>query len=256
MTPSSCTAAVAGERRDRALVREFLSHLERVRAQQWRSLDFPEQRIQSRPAVQVIAMEETGRTTAIEHLPIDAGRDPLRSRFLEAFQPMSIDAALDCDRHYVEITLSMHGSQLPGEFAPFVAGVRAWAARRLAALADGVSNHVIIVHQTPLQIDVDKQTTAGEPGRLLVVPAELPGNFETSLDQQLPAKLAKLVAASADRHVLLIERCDACWTLRQLRLELAAAVDVPDLQKLYEIWMVDATGATPYFRLVVSNPAD
>src|SRR3954451_21735357 len=110
MMPSSCTVAPDGERRDRALVRRFLAHLERLRGQQWGSVDFPETRILSRPAVQVIAMEETGRTTAIEHLTIDAGSDAVRSRFVDAFHPLSTDPALEADGHHFDLTLSIHGT--------------------------------------------------------------------------------------------------------------------------------------------------
>lgn len=261
MTPAFGIAVLPGERQDRALVKLFLAYLERTRQQHWRSLDFPEERISWKEAVQVIAMEETGRTTAIEHVPMEgvAGSEPESRRFAEAFAPISRDASLQIPEYHVDMTLSVNVAGTTAELKLLAAGVRAWCVRRLTAVREGTSNHVAIVGGTPLQIHVEKVRSCGEPGRLLIVRAESPRHFETMIHEQLQRKLGKLVSASADRHVLLFENSDGRWSAGQLRLELEAGVEFPDLRRLYEIWMADTTRWSEdslAFRLVMHNAVD
>jgi hypothetical protein len=258
MTPACSIAVLPGERPDRVLVKHFLAHLERTRQQHWCSLDFPEDRISWREAVQVIAMEETGRTTAIEHVPMEglADSEVEWHRFEEAFAPISREASLQVDQYQIDVTLSVNLARTATELTLLAAGVRAWCARHLTAMREGASNHVTIIRDTPLQIHVDKVRCAGEPGRLLILRAESPRHFETMIHEQLQRKLGKLVLASADRHVLLFENSDGRWSAGQLRVELDAGVEFPDLRRLDEIWMADTTQwsqASLAFRLVLHN---
>jgi hypothetical protein len=258
MTPDPGIAVLPGERPDRVLVKHFLAHLERTRHQHWSSLDFPEDRISSREAVQVIAMEDTGRTTAIEHVPMEGLADSETDwhRFDEAFVPISRDVSLQVDHYHIDVTLSVNLARTAPELQVLAAGVRAWCARHLKTVPEGASNHVTIVTDTPLQIRVDKVRCAGEPGRLLILRAESPRHFETRIHEQLQRKLGKLVLTSADRHVLLFENSDGRWSAGQLRIELDAGVEFPDLRRLDEIWMADTTRRSqdsPAFRRVMHN---
>src|SRR5713226_5400190 len=193
MTPAFGIAVLPGERQDRVLVKHFLAYLERTRQQHWRSLDFPEDRISWKEAVQVIAMEETGRTTAIEHVPMEevADSEPEWRRFAEAFVPISRDGSLQVPQYHIDVTLSVNLAGTAPELKLLAAGVRAWCVRHLAAVREGTSNHVAIVSRTPLQIHVEKVRCCGEPGRLLIVRAESPRHFETMIQTQLQRKLGK-----------------------------------------------------------------
>ena len=232
-----------GDRHDRILIKRFLAYLEETRQQHWASLDFPEERISSREAVQVIAMEDTGRTTAIEHVPIEGSEDHDRdrARWLEGFAPVSHDPALTIPEFQIDVAVFVHLTKTALDVKLVVAALRAWCARHLVTLPEGHTAHVIMVSGAPLQIHVDKVRYAGEPGRLLVLHADLPRQFETIVQQQLQRRLGRLVSASADRHLLLFENSDAQWSAHQLRVELGASADFPDLDRLDEIWMVDST---------------
>jgi hypothetical protein len=236
-------AVAHGDRRDRILVKRLLTHLERTRSQHWVSLDFPEDRISSREAVQAVAMEETGRTTAIEHVPVEGfdvterGWQP----FAETFVPLARDPAMRVPGCHIDVRLSVPADRTASNVAVLAAGVRTWCARHLAAAPDGTSAHVIIVTGTPLQLHVDKTPCPGEPGRVHIVRAESPRHFETIIQAQLQAKLGKLMSASADRHVLLFENSRARWSISQLRFELTAGIECPGLSRIDEAWMVDTT---------------
>jgi hypothetical protein len=86
-----------------------MAHLERVRRQHWTALDFPEERIQSRPVVQAIAMEETGRTTALEHVSLEplAAEDENTDRLLAAVAPHEQDPTLRVPGFHVDVAVSL-----------------------------------------------------------------------------------------------------------------------------------------------------
>jgi hypothetical protein len=259
-TPASVISVLPDDdRRDRKLVKLFLAHLEAVRRQHWTALDFPEDRIRSREAVQVIAMEETGRTTAIEHILLDGFEGSADAqRFLAVFLPIEQDPRLRVPQFHIDVAVSVGVVSTAVDWS-LANGVRGWCARNIATAPEGCSTYVIMVSGTPLKIHLEKICCPGEPGRLLITPLDPPSNFEAVVEDRLQRKLGKLVSASADQRVLLFEKHDALWSAGQLRLELeAASVEFGDLDRINEIWMVDTVprGTEEYlpFRLVLRNP--
>ncbi|MCC7416067.1 MAG: hypothetical protein IT176_02925 [Acidobacteria bacterium] len=262
-TQKSAIEILPGERYDRQLVKRLLAHLARRAGWQWRSLDFPEERIHSRDAVQVIAMEASGRTTAIEHLPLagfsaDTQDGP---RFRPALAALEQDPALRAPGWHVDLAVPV--AHLPASIdARLLAGaVRGWCARRMQSAPEGESTHVVMISGTAVKIQVEKTACPGECGRLAIAGAHPPGNFEAIVRERLQQKLPRLSAASADRRVLLIERGDSLWSLAHLRLELeGAAFEFPDLRALSGIWMADTVERIPgdeaTFRLVRRNDDD
>ena len=255
--PASPLAIVPGEPRARMLIKGLLAHLERRRRQHWTTLDFPEERIQSRPAVQVIAMEETGRTTALEHVslgPLAAG-DEHTDRLLAAVAPLEQDPALHVPEFHVDVAVSLRFDPTSLDLKLLTNGLRSWCARHLAAAPEGASAHVMTVAGTPVRLQVEKVSCPGEPGRVSILRAEPPVNFAAAVSARLQARLRTLLTASADRHVLLFEKHDRLWSAGQLRTELEAALDVPELSRVHEIWMVEARASAseddPTFRCVM-----
>ncbi len=239
------------------LIKGLLAHLERRRRQHWTALDFPEERIQSRPAVQVIAMEETGRTTALEHVslgPLAAG-DKNTDRLLTAVAPLEQDPALHVPEFHVDVAVSLALGPASMDLKLLTNGLRSWCARRLAAVPEGASRHVMTISGTPVRLQVEKMGCPGERGRLSILRAEPPVTFEAAVSTRLQARLGTLLTASADRHVLLFEKHDRLWSAGQLRTELEAALDFPELSRVHEIWMVDARASAsddgPTFRRVM-----
>src|SRR5437763_16899517 len=108
-TSASPIAIAAGDRRARVLIKRLLAHLERVRHQQWKALDFPEDRIQSRRAVPLIALEDTGRTTAFEHISLEplAAEEQHTERVLTAVAPLERDPALHVAGVHIDVAVRM-----------------------------------------------------------------------------------------------------------------------------------------------------
>jgi hypothetical protein len=243
-TPASAIDPIPGERRDRTLIKGLLAHLARVRDQRWTSLDFPDERIRSRAAVQVIAMEETGRATAVEHVSMDqlAADDEVTQRWLAAVVPLEQDRALQIPAFHVDVMVRL-GVVPTGVAEQLVVGaLQGWCARHLRTTPEGESSHVFTVAGTPMRLQVDKTRCPGQPGGLSILRAELPRNFEVVVQNRLQRQLGTLVSASADRYVLLFEKSNGLWTVSQLRTELAASLDFPDLNRVHEIWTVDTRG--------------
>jgi hypothetical protein len=238
---ASPIAIAAGDRHSRVLIKWLLAHLERVRHQRWKALDFPEDRIQSRRAVPLIALEDTGRTTAFEHISLEplAAEDPHTDRLLAAVAPLEHDPVLHVAGFHIDVAVPM-GLSLKGlDVTRLAHSLRAWCARHLVALPEGASAHVVTVFATPIRVRVEKTGCAGERGRLSIFPNQPPAAFGVAVTERLHAQLDTLLRASADRHLLLFERNSRLWGAGQLRTELEASFDFPELSRVHEMWIAD-----------------
>jgi len=114
-SPDSPFETVRGEPRARRLIKELLAHIGRVRSVRWISLEFPDERIQSRPAVQAIAIEEVGRATAVQHVPIEglAPADAATERLFTALSPLEQTPMAGVAGFDVDLSISLG---IPGDF--------------------------------------------------------------------------------------------------------------------------------------------
>jgi hypothetical protein len=260
MPSTSPIAIVPGEPRARVLIKGLLGHFERVRHQRWIALDFPEEWTHSKPAVQAIALEDTGRATALDHIalalmtPVDEGTQ----RLLELMASIEQDATLPVREVHVEVTLALGRIPSRLDLKLFEKGLSGWCVRHIDAAPEGTSAHVITIAGTAVRLELDKRACRGERGRLSMLLADPPTDFSTAVSNRLQARLSTLMASPADRQVLLFEKKDALWGVGHLRTELEASFDFPDLSRVHEIWMADVTAPAsvddPTFRRVL--PAD
>jgi len=198
-------------------------------------------------------MEETGRTTAIEHVdlgPLVTGHE-YADWLLTVVAPLEQDPTFHVTAFHVDITVSFTSALQRVDRTLLAKGLRGWCARQLAAAPEGASRHVMTVADTSLQLQVEKSPCPGERGRVSMFHAHPPVDFEGAVSRQLQTCLGTLLAAPADRCVLLFEKRDHLWSAGQLRIELEAALTFPSLGRVYEIWMVDTRAAAATFRCVI-----
>jgi hypothetical protein len=255
-SPNSPFDAVLGEPRARRLIKELLAHFGRVRPQRWISLEFPEERIQSRPAVQAIAIEENGCATAVQHVPIDGlAADEATARLLAAVAPLEQEALPGVRGFQVDLAISLGFGPSSVDIRLLANGLRGWCARQIDIAPEGMSSHVITVSGKSVRLQLEKTPCLEGPGRLTVFRAELPAMFPTAVADGLRARLFTLLQASADRHVLLFEQQEHLWSPAHLRTELEASFEFPELGLVHEIWIVDAQsiklGEVPVFRRIL-----
>lgn len=256
-SPNSPFDSVLGEPRARRLIKELLAHFGRVRPQRFISLEFPEERIQSRPAVHAIAMEETGCATAIQHVPIDglAAGDETTARLLTAAAPLEQEALSGVRGFHVDLAVSLGFEPSPVDMKVLTNGLRGWCARQIELAPEGMSSHVITVSGRTVRLQLEKTPCLEGPGRLTVFRAELPAMFATAVAEGLRARLHTLLQASADRRLLLFEQQDHLWSPAHLRTELEASFEFPELSLVHETWIVDAQsvklGELPVFRRIL-----
>lgn len=256
-SPDSPFETVLGEPRARRLIKELLAHFGRVRPQRWISLEFPEERIQSRPAVQAIALEETGRATGIQHVPIEglAPTDAGTERLLAAVAPLEQSPLPGVPGFHVDLGVSLGFGPTSVDIKLLANGLRGWCARQIETAPTGLSTHVITVSGTPVRLQMEKTRCLEGPGRLSVFRTELPAMFATAVSDGLRARLYTLLQASADRHILLFEQQNHLWSPAHLRTELEASFEFPELSLVHEIWIVDAQsfklGEIPVFRQIL-----
>jgi hypothetical protein len=260
-TPASGLELFPGEKRDRIVLKRFLAYLEAIRQQHWISLDFPEERISFREAVQAIAMEDTGRTTAIEHGRLEGlgAAPPEVQRFLDAVRPIGADWSLHLREHQVDVAVSIDLVRAAVDLKAVAASIRAWCARHVAAVPVGSSTHVISIAGRGLHMHVEKLRCPGDLGGLRILHADPPLYFETVVHEHLEQRLGKLMSASADRHVLLFENGDGSWCTGQLRAELKGSVEFADLDRVDEIWIADTVqrfAESARFQRVIDNSTE
>ena len=243
MPSASPIAIVPGEPRGRVLIKGLLAHFERVRHQRWMALDFPEEWIRSRPAVQAIALEDTGRATALEHIALDlmAPADENTQRLLGILAQIEQDPTLPVRECHLEVSLALGLIPARLDLRLFEKGLRGWCVRHIDSAPEGTSMHVITIAGTAVRLQLDKNRCPGERGRLSLLFADPPTDFSTAVSDRLQARLSTLMASPADRQVLLFEKHNRLWGAGHLRTELEASFEFPDLSRVHEIWMVDVT---------------
>jgi hypothetical protein len=256
--PSSGIVVFPGERRDRIVLKRFLAYLEAIRQQHWISLDFPEERISFKEAVQAIAMEDTGRTTAIEHGRLEGlgAAPPEVQRFLAAVRPIGADWSLHVREHQVDVVVSIDLVRSAIDLKDVAASIHAWCVRHVATVPLGSSTHVISVAGRGVHMHVEKLRSPGDLGGLRILHADPPQYFETVVHEHLERRLGKLVSAPADRRVLLFENSDGSWCTGQLRAELNGSVEFADLHCGDEIWIADTAqrfAESARFHRVIDN---
>jgi hypothetical protein len=260
-TPSSDVVIVPDDERDRILLKRFLAYLETLRRQHWMALDFPQERISSRPAVQAIAMEDTGRTTAIEHIRLEGLTEaqPAMQRFLAVMRPIGADRSLHVPDCQIDVTVSVDLVRPAMDLKLVATALRAWCARQLATLPEGSSHHVIAMPASGLRLRVENVRCPGNPGVLRILHTGPPQYFDTAIHDSLERQLGRLVSASADRRVLLFENSDGSWCGAQLRVELTASVEFTDLNLVDEIWVAgtdERSLESPSFQRVMANSTE
>ena len=255
--PNSPFDTVLGEPRARRLIKELLAHFGRVRPQRFISLEFTEERIQSRPAVQAIAIEETGCATAVQHVPIEGlvPADEATGRLLTAVAPLEREPLSGVSGFHVDLAISLGFGPSPVDMKMLANGLRGWCDRQIDIAPQGMSSHVITVSGKPVRLQLEKSPCLEGPGRLTVFRAELPAMFATAVAEGLRVRLYTLLQASADRYILLFEQQDHLWSAAHLRTELEASFEFPELSLVHEIWIVDAQsvklGEVPVFRRIL-----
>ncbi len=254
-------AVVPGEALARVTTKRFLAYLERRRQQQWLKLEFPGDRIRSRPTAHAIAIETTGRTTAIQHAAIELSRlaDHRGDAFDSATAALERETALIVPGYHVDLAVQEEtgGTSTPN-VALLVSSLRGWCARHLATLRDGSSSHVMTVAGAAIRLRVERAACPGERGTLSVCWGDLPVSLETAVCERLADGLEPLLKTSAERHVLLVEQHDRGWCASQLRTVLDAAVfEFPDVNRLDEIWLAARTAHEDgtVFRPIGPRPA-
>ena len=255
--PDAPFDSVLGEPRARRLIKELLAHFTRVRPLRFISLEFPDERIQSRPMVQAVAIEETGCATAVQHVPVEglAPPDESTSKLLTAVAPLEQEPLSGARGFDVDLTISLGFGPTAVDIRMLANGLRGWCARQVETAPPGPSSHVITVSGRTVRLQLEKTPCLEGPGRLTVFRAELPPMFATAVAEGLRTGLQTLLQASADRHILLFEQQDHLWSPAHLRTELEASFEFPELGRVHEIWTVDAKslklGEVPVFRRVL-----
>ena len=226
------------------VLKRFLAYLETIRQQRWISLDFPDSRISaSERRSRAIAMEDTGRTTAIELGRLEGlgAPPPEVQRFLAR-------RASDRRRLVVARTGTPGRRGRVGRSRAF--GGRSEARgrldtglvrspRRRRCPWDLRPTWISVGRSSVCTCSVEKLHCPGDLGGLRILHADPPQYFETVVHDHLERRLGKLDVGVGRSPRAVVRKQRWSWSAGQLRAELRGSVEFADLNRVDEIWIAD-----------------
>jgi hypothetical protein len=242
MTPTFDYAAETFERDDIELVKMFLS--------QFKDED-GNYKLEARPdvvernekAIEAIAVSETGRRLAIEHTYIQPFEGQMADNvpFLTVFEQFRTDSSLAIANRFIDVLVPAFAVPKGVDWEDVAKKVRAWFMdTRDAIPIEGETQYTI--PDLGFDLTVTVQTFAlPETNGVLVVGRILPSGepFNSVLRKALAAKVPKLVATVADKHILLFEDGGTAIGFAKIAKGIDENVEtLPDLKKVDAVWSI------------------
>jgi hypothetical protein len=240
MNRGAVGAPMARTRRERDLIQRFLTSYNAETCAHYTVEAWPDED-SSAQAIDALAVDSAFGSLAIEHTLIQpfAGEKQDSAILLKGL------AALDQKTTLVEagydVTLTVKVGAVPkGVSWPAVAlVVEKWYVSEFPNLPLGSSTHLIPDLQFALELDIDKEHT-GEAGNVFVSRWMPAATVSTPVQRALETKLPKLVAAVADRRLLLLEKDSAVRSPDQIGAAIEDSKQLfPELVSLDEVWVIN-----------------
>jgi len=228
-------------KRDQLLVEHFLSTYNRHHGTSYRIVRWPDMTNRKTEAVEAVASNEQGTTIALEHTLIEPfkGEREDTNRFMRVFSRLEGNAELL--KLGYDIDVIVKAGAIPTGFDWEMAGqlVQHHLASQIPLLGEGRTSHEVA--GAAFKLEVLLKITAHDTREKdhLWISRTLPeDSLGAVVRRALARKLPKLLAESADFHILLFEKADIARGFTDIRAELdSLACDFPDLQRIDEVWL-------------------
>jgi hypothetical protein len=231
------------ERDDIELVKMFLSQFKDDDGRSYTLKARPDVEDRKAKAVEAIAVAEDGHTLAIEHTYIQPfeGQRSDDIPFLTAFEHLRKDPSLKIPNRFIDVLVPAFAIQKGVDWNDVAKKVRQWFVDTASTfLANGETTYSI--PGCGFELNVVVQTfELPETDGVLVVGRILPGGdpFDAVLDKALAQKVPKLVATTADKHILLLEDGGTAIGFAKIGMGLDARVEkLQELKKVDAVWTI------------------
>jgi len=231
------------DRDDIELVKMFLAGFKDENGRIYKLKERPDITERKKKAIEAIAVSEDGRTLAIEHTYIQPFEGQMKDNvpFLTVFEQFRTDSSLRMPNRFVDVLVPAFAVPTGVDWKDVAKKVREWFIKAKDSFpADGEKEFAIpglgfelkvIIHA----FDLPETDCVLVTGRIL--PKGRP--FEEVLKKALHQKAPKLVAAPADRRILLLEDGGTAIGFAQIGKGLDENVEnLPELKKVDAVWSI------------------
>ena len=231
------------ERDDIELVQMFLSQYKDEDGNSYVLKVRPDVEERKAKAVEAIAVAESGCSLAIEHTYIQPfeGQKSDDVPFLTVFEQLRTDASLRIPNRFIDVFVPAFALPKGVDWKEVAKQVRKWFIESSAKFpVEGETEYSIPGCGFELKVMVQ---TFGLPETdgVVVVGRILPRGdpFDAVLQKALCQKVPKLVAAPADKHILLLEDGGTAIGFAKIGMCLDKSVEnLPDLKKVDSVWTI------------------
>jgi len=245
----------AGLRRDQELVALFLRGYNEKSGSDYRVRSWADEAERQKPAVEAVCEDTAGRLLAIEHTLVQPfwGEKEDTQPFRVVFVPLERDVSLRLPDYDIELWPSVGSIPKGINWAEVGERVKSWFRENRAVFPEGGSTHP--VPGLSFQLDVYVQKTRQDDGFVFVGRSNMPDTLDRVLEKALADKLPKLVAASVNRRILLLEKDGPSRGYVEIgRLIEGYESRFPNLSNVDEIWIVntvawESEGALFYYKI-------
>jgi hypothetical protein len=239
---------VKAEPKERPIIRMLLSACDNGAWQQ-AQLDWVEEKQDG--AVEVIATRTDGRQLALEHTLIQpfVGEKFDSEVFMRAFGRIEKNPALTLPERHLDVIIPVHAIPKGYNWDEIGQDLLNWLlTNHTAAPQEGEASHVVPVAATskngPLALPITLLTMhlPGMSGSCLIARDKMPGDLEAIVEKALRTKTPKLVAAAADKRILLLERDQIALGDSEIYRQIVKlAPAFLDLARVDEIWIANTS---------------
>ena len=234
--------------RERPLLLMFLAEYENGA---WKSAtpDWVEERIDG--AVEVVAERADGGKLAIEHTIVQPFVDEKKDTniFMKAFGRIEKNPDLTIRDRSLTVVIPVAAIPVGYKWDEVGEDLLTWLkANHQVAPKEGELKHVVQVGASsklgPLSLEIWLQTMhlPDDPGATVISRGPMPNNLGEIVEKALGDKLPKLVATTADKRVLLVERQHISLADTRVLTEIESlAPKFPQLKDIDEVCIVDTS---------------
>lgn len=232
-------------KRDQKLVALFLDKYNELTKETFKVSVWADEAERNKPAVEAIAVNESGATLAIEHTLLQpfVGEREDTTRFLTAIGSLEQDASLRLRKYSVDIIFHIGVIPRGVDWSAINPAIREWIRDNIGAFPIGRSNHIIPNLPFELPVAVVKSELPRDEGMIFFMRYEPPTSLSEVTRTSFAKKLPKLAATDVDRRILLLERNDIAHGNGTTHDSIkTVSEEFPEMAQIDEIWVVITVG--------------
>jgi hypothetical protein len=225
---------------EKKVIKRFLDYYNEYQLSSFAIVSWPDEIDRTGKAIDAIA-QDGSLILGIEHTILQpfAGEKQDSSVFVKTIGELDQKANLILPNFDVSLTFSVGAIQKGFDWALVGPAIESWYLSTIKSLDDGRSIHIIPSLPVKIEVSVEKIESPGK-GHFFVDRAMPAASINDVVEQALQTKLFKLVAAQADRRVLLLEKDSTPHGYNEIGAAISAFESkFPDLAKIDEIWVID-----------------